>query len=46
MKAEAFEALLTSVRQLGEIRRGECKPSRARSFKSTDVKAVRADLGQ
>ena len=46
MKAEAFKALLTSVRQLGEIRRGERKPSRSRTFKPTDVKAVRADLGQ
>ena len=46
MKAEAFEELLTSVRQLGEIRRGERKPSRSRIFRPTDVKAVRADLNQ
>ena len=46
MKAEAFEELLTSVRQLGAIRRSERKPSRSRTFKPTDVKAVRADLGQ
>ena len=46
MKAEAFEELLASVRQLGEIRRGERRPSRSRTFKPTDVKAVRADLGQ
>lgn len=46
MKAEAFQELLASVRQLGEIRRGERKPSRSRTFKPTDVKAVRADLGQ
>jgi len=46
VKAEAFEELLTSVRQLGEIRRGERNPSRTRTFKPTDVKAVRADLGQ
>ena len=46
MKAEAFEELLTSVRQLGEIRCGERKPSRSRTFTPTDVKAVRADLGQ
>jgi putative transcriptional regulator len=44
--AEAFEELLTSVRRLGEIRRGERKWSRSRTFKPTDVKAVRADLGQ
>ena len=46
MKAEAFEELLSSVRQHGAIRRGERKPSRSRTFKSTDVKAVRSDLGQ
>jgi len=46
VKAEAFEELLTSVRQLGAIRRGERKPARSTTFKPTDVKAVRADLGQ
>ena len=46
MKAEAFEELLTSVRQLGAIRRGERRPSRSRTFKPIDVKAMRADLGQ
>ena len=46
MKAEAFEELLTSVRQLGAIRRGQLKPSRSRTFKPTDVKAVRAALEQ
>lgn len=46
MKAKAFEELLTSVRQLGAIRRGERKPSRSRTFKPTDVKAVRVDFGQ
>ena len=46
MKAEAFEELLTSVRQLGAIRRGERKPSRTTTFKPTDVKALRAALDQ
>ena len=46
MKAAAFEELLTSVRQLGAIRRGERKPSRATTFRPTDVKAVRAALMQ
>jgi putative transcriptional regulator len=46
VKAEAFEELLTSVRQLGAIRRGERKPSRSRTFRPTDVKALRAELGQ
>jgi putative transcriptional regulator len=46
VKAEAFDELLASVRQAGAIRRGEQMPSRTRQFKPTDVKAVRADLGQ
>lgn len=46
MKADAFEERLTSVRQVGEIRRGERKPSRSRTFKPNAVKVVRADLGQ
>ena len=46
MKDEAFEELLSSVRQLGAIRRGERRPSRSRTFKPADVKAVRADLEQ
>lgn len=46
MKTEAFNELLESVRQAGAIRRGARKPSRVRTFKPTDVKAVRADLGQ
>lgn len=46
MKTEAFEELLTSVRQLGAIRRGERKPSRTATFKPTDVKALRAALDQ
>ena len=46
MKAAAFEELLTSVRQMGAIRRGEQQPSRTTTFKPTDVKALRAELGQ
>lgn len=46
MKATAFEELLTSVRQAGEIRRGRRKPARATLFKPADVKALRSDLGQ
>jgi putative transcriptional regulator len=46
VKPEAYEELLTSVRQLGASRRGARKPSRSRTFKSTDVKSVRTDLGQ
>jgi putative transcriptional regulator len=46
MKAAAFEELLTSVRQAGEIRRGQRKSSRTTRFKPADVKALRNDLGQ
>jgi len=46
VKADAFDELLTSVRQMGAIRRGERKPSRTTTFKPTDVKALRAALDQ
>lgn len=46
MKAAAFEALLTSVRQAGQIRRGRRKPARTTTFKPADVKSLRSDLGQ
>ena len=45
MKDEAFQELLTSVRQAGQIRRGLRRPSRTTSFKPTDVVAVRTKLG-
>src|SRR5882672_7692234 len=44
MKREAFEELLTSVRQAGEIRRGTRRPSRTTTFRPTDVLAVRTKL--
>ena len=46
MKVAAFEELLISVRQAGEIRRGRRKTTRATTFKPADVKALRGDLGQ
>ena len=46
MKAEAFAELLESVRQAGRMRRGTLRPGRRTTFKPTDVKAVRAKLGQ
>ena len=46
MKAAAFEELLTSVRQAGQIRRGQRKPARVTTFKPTDVKTLRGELGQ
>jgi putative transcriptional regulator len=46
MKDAAFQELLRSVRQAGQIRRGQLKPARVTAFKPADVKAVRAELGQ
>jgi len=46
MKAEAFEELLTSVRQAGRIARGETRASRRTSYQPADVKAIRAALDQ
>jgi len=46
MKQAAFEELLASVRQAGQIRRGTRKPPRITEFKPASVKAVRATLGQ
>lgn len=46
MKDAAFRELLKSVRQAGRIRRRQLKPSRVMTFRPTDVKAVRAKLGQ
>lgn len=46
MKAEAFEELLTSVRQAGRIARGEARASRRASYRPADVKAIRTALDQ
>lgn len=46
MKAEAFAEFLERVRQAGRMRRGTLRPGRRTVFKPTDVKAVRAKLGQ
>ena len=45
MKDAAFQDLLTSVRQAGQIRRGSRRPARTMTFHPTDVQAVRAKLG-
>jgi putative transcriptional regulator len=45
MKDAAFQKLLTSVRQAGEVRRGVRRASRSTTFRPTDVQAVRANLG-
>ena len=45
MKDQAFQELLTSVRQAGEMRRGTRRPSRTTTFQPADVLAVRTKLG-
>ena len=45
MKGAAFQDLLTSVRQAGQIRRGTRRPLRTTTFRPTDVQAVRKKLG-
>ena len=46
MKSAAFRQLMASIRQAGEIRRGERKPSRVTVFRRADVKRMRVELGQ
>lgn len=46
MKKKDFDELLTSVKQAGKIRRGTMRPSRSRTFRPADVKAIRRDLGK
>lgn len=44
MKDTAFQELLTSIRQVGKIRRGTMKPTRVTTFRPADVKSVREKL--
>jgi len=44
MKSDAFNELVTSVRQAGRIKRGRARPSRKHSFRPADVKKIRTDL--
>jgi putative transcriptional regulator len=46
MKRQAFEELVTSIRQAGDILRGVSPPSRVREIAPADVKAIRRRLGQ
>jgi len=46
MTEEDFEKLTASIRQAGEIRRGERKPSRTFEIAPPDVKAIRKKLNQ
>ena len=45
MNDEDFEKLCESIRQAGEIRKGERKPSRVFEHASPDAKSIRDRLG-
>jgi putative transcriptional regulator len=44
MKRQQFDALVSSIQEAGEIRRGERRPRRVFEFKPAAVKAIRARL--
>ncbi len=46
MRKKDFDNLVTSIRQAGQIRRGEIKPSRVTHFAPPDIRAIRRRLGQ
>jgi len=46
MNEQDFELLVESIKQAGEIKRGERKPSRIFRFSPLDVKAIRSKLQQ
>ena len=46
MNEHEFELLVESIKQAGEIKRGERKPGRIFEFSPLDVKAIRARLDQ
>ena len=46
MKKNDFDELISSVREAGEIRRGQRKPSRVFAFQPADVRRVRQKLGK
>lgn len=45
MKKSAFEELKESVRQAGQIKRGERRASRRTIYKPADIRAIRERLG-
>lgn len=45
MNDELFKELMDSVKQGGEILRGDVKPSRVFNFENPDVKAIRKQYG-
>jgi putative transcriptional regulator len=46
VKKREFERLAESVRQAGQIRRGQAKPRRVAVFRPADVRAIRRKLGK
>jgi putative transcriptional regulator len=46
MKDADFELLITSVKQAGQIKRGEIEPARKFAVNAEDVKAIRAKLNK
>jgi putative transcriptional regulator len=46
MNAKHFSALVASVREAGNIRRGEVKPAREFRYAADEVRAIRAKLGK
>jgi putative transcriptional regulator len=44
MKQKDFDRLVTSIKQVGAIRRGRLKPSRVTDFRPDDVRAIRTKL--
>ena len=46
MNEQDFNLLVESIKQAGEIKRGQRKPSRVFTFSPLDVKAIRSKLQQ
>ena len=46
MNDKDFEKLTRSLKQAGEIRRGECQPSRVFEFGPADIRAIRERLNR
>ncbi len=44
MKKEAFDMLISSVREAGRIRRGKLRPSRVTEYRAEDIRAIRVKL--
>lgn len=45
MKHDDFSQLVASIKQAGQIRRGDMPPSRSFEFQPADIKAIRMNLG-